>query len=62
MIISSFASSINFLIFKGIIYFSRHGYLHPYKIEDIIDETTYSVFIEWFKKRALAINTEFLII
>ena len=39
------------------IYFSRHGYLHIYRIEDIIDETTYSDFIEWFKRRALTINT-----
>jgi len=42
------------------IYFSRHGYLHTYKIEDIVDETTYSDFIEWFKKRALAINAELI--
>lgn len=35
------------------VYFSRHGYLHTYKIEDLIDESTYPNFIEWFKKRAL---------
>lgn len=35
------------------IYFSRHGYLHTYKIDDIVDETTYLDFIEWFKKRAV---------
>ena len=34
------------------IYFSRHGYLHTYKIDDIIDEKIYLDFIEWFKKRA----------
>ena len=35
------------------VYFSRHGYLHTYKIEDIINESTYLDFIEWFKVRAL---------
>jgi len=35
------------------IYFSRHAYLHTYDIEDIIDETTYAEFIEWFKEKAL---------
>lgn len=35
------------------IYFSRHGYLHTYKIDEIVDETTYLDFIEWFKKRAI---------
>ena len=34
-------------------YFSRHGYLHTYKIEDIINESSYLEFIEWFKTRAL---------
>lgn len=35
------------------VYFSRHGYLHTYKVEDIINELTYSDFITWFKQRAL---------
>lgn len=35
------------------VYFSRHGYLHTYKVEDLINESTYMDFIEWFKKRAL---------
>lgn len=35
------------------VYFSRYGYLHTYEIEDIIDESRYLDFIEWFKKRAL---------
>lgn len=35
------------------IYFSRHGYLHTYEIEDIIEESRYLEFVEWFKKRAL---------
>lgn len=35
------------------IYFSRHGYLHTYRVEDIINESTYPAFIEWFKKEAL---------
>ncbi len=35
------------------VYFSRHGYLHIYKVEEIINESTYPDFIEWFKKRAL---------
>lgn len=34
------------------VYFSRHGYLHLYDIEDIIDETKFPEFIEWFKERA----------
>ncbi len=39
------------------IYFSRYGYLHTYKIEDIIDEKIYLDFIEWFKKRASNFKT-----
>ncbi len=35
------------------VYFSRHGYLHTYQVEDIINESTYLDFIEWFKERAL---------
>ena len=35
------------------VYFSRYGYLHTYQVEDIINESTYLDFIEWFKKRAL---------
>lgn len=35
------------------VYFSRHGYLHIYQVEDLIDESTYSDFVKWFKKRAL---------
>jgi len=38
------------------VYFSRHGYLHTYKIEDLIDEKKYSNFIEWFKNKALEFN------
>ncbi len=34
------------------IYFSRHGYLHLIKVEDIIDENKFITFIEWFKERA----------
>ena len=34
------------------VYFSRHGYLHLYNIEDIIDENKFPEFIEWFKDRA----------
>lgn len=33
-------------------YFSRHGYLHTYRVEDLINESTYPDFIAWFKKRA----------
>ncbi len=33
--------------------FSRYGYLHLYNIEDIIDETEFSKFIEWFKEKAI---------
>jgi len=39
------------------IYFSRYGYLHTYKIEDIIDEKIFIEFIEWFKKRASNFKT-----
>ena len=39
------------------IYFSRHGYLYTYKVEDLIDESTYPDFIEWFKRRALAFGS-----
>jgi len=35
------------------IYFSRHGYLHTYQVEDVVNESTYLDFIAWFKKRAL---------
>lgn len=35
------------------VYFSRHGYLHTFKVEDLINESTYLDFIAWFKKRAL---------
>ncbi len=35
------------------VYFSRHGYLHTYRVEDLINESTYLDFIAWFKKRAL---------
>ena len=35
------------------VYFSRHGYLHTYRVEDLINESTYLNFIAWFKKRAL---------
>ena len=34
------------------VYFSRYGYLHLYDIEDIIDETIFPEFIDWFKERA----------
>jgi len=34
------------------IYFSRHGYLHLIKVENIIDENKFITFIEWFKERA----------
>ena len=35
------------------VYFSRHGYLYTYKVEDLGDESKYLDFIEWFRKRAL---------
>ncbi|MBA7570013.1 hypothetical protein ES708_11758 [subsurface metagenome] len=35
------------------VYFSRHGYLHTYRVEDLINESTYPDFIAWFKKRAV---------
>lgn len=35
------------------VYYSRHGYLHIYRVEDIINESTYLDFIQWFKERAL---------
>ena len=35
------------------VYFSRHGYLHTYRVEDLINESKYLAFIAWFKKRAL---------
>ena len=35
------------------VYFSRYRYLHTYKVEDLINESTYPDFIEWFKRRAL---------
>jgi hypothetical protein len=35
------------------VYFSRHEYLHTYRVEDLINESTYMDFVEWFKKRAL---------
>ena len=34
------------------LYFSRHGYLQLYNIKDIIDETKFPEFIEWFKNKA----------
>ena len=34
------------------IYFSRHGYLHTYRVKDLINESMYPDFIAWFKKRA----------
>ena len=34
------------------IYFSRFKYLHLYNIKDILDETNFPEFIEWFKERA----------
>ena len=34
------------------IYFSRYGYLHLYKVEDIINENRFTKFLEWFKERA----------
>jgi len=34
------------------VYFSRYGYLHLYDIEDMIDETKFPEFIDWFKERA----------
>jgi len=40
------------------IYFSRHGHLHTYKVEDLVNESSYLDFIEWFKERALAIKTD----
>ncbi len=40
------------------VYFSRHGYLHTYNVEDLVDESSYLDFIEWFKKRALAFKAE----
>ena len=35
------------------VYFSRHRYLHTYRVEDLINESTYMDFITWFKKRAV---------
>jgi len=40
------------------IYFSRYGYLHLYKIDDIVDESSYLDFIEWFKKRAVELASK----
>jgi len=37
---------------KLVIYFSRYGYLHLYKVEDIINENRFTKFLEWFKERA----------
>ncbi len=34
------------------VYFSRHGYLYWYDLDDIIDENRFPEFIKWFKKRA----------
>ncbi len=34
------------------IYFARYGYLHLYKVKDIIDENRFTKFMEWFKERA----------
>lgn len=34
------------------IYFSRYGYLYLINVQDIIDETKFSNFLEWFKQRA----------
>lgn len=35
------------------VYFSRYGYLHTYRVEDLINESTCVDFIAWFKERAL---------
>jgi hypothetical protein len=34
------------------IYFSRYGYLHLIKIQDVIDENSFPRFLEWFVERA----------
>jgi len=34
------------------IYFSRHGYLYLIDVHDVINQDTFSKFIEWFKERA----------
>ncbi|MBI5000601.1 MAG: hypothetical protein HZB92_03610 [Euryarchaeota archaeon] len=34
------------------IYFSRHGYLHLINVQEVINENSFSEFIEWFKARA----------
>jgi hypothetical protein len=34
------------------IYFSRHGYLHTWKISDFIDEASFPSLQQWFEKRA----------
>ncbi len=46
-------TTMNVDIKKLGVYFSRHGYLHLYNIADIIDETEFSKFIEWFKEKAI---------
>ncbi|KKM01668.1 hypothetical protein LCGC14_1792120 [marine sediment metagenome] len=46
-------TTMNIDIKKLGVYFSRHGYLHLYNIEDIIDETEFSKFIKWFKEKAI---------
>ena len=33
------------------VYFSRYGYLHVYNVEEIIDETKFPEYKEWFKER-----------
>ena len=43
------------------IYFSRYGYLHTFKTEDIINENRFPEFMEWFKERAIhQYNTNYL--
>lgn len=34
------------------LYFSRYAYLYVINVRDIIDEDTFSNFVEWFRKRA----------
>ena len=38
------------------VYFSRFAHLHIYNIEDIITETKFSEFIEWFQKNSVENN------
>jgi len=43
------------------VYFSRHGYLYWYDIDDIIDKNRIPEFVEWFKARAIEYCGSFLL-